>query len=554
MSTQQESDKKMNEEEFNTSDDQNSVSTLDHQPPLTLEKTKEEEVKDINKDDDQQDYPYSCIPKAQMYFIISLLGSVGLLSTIAGPSLFGCLNDVEKSFNVSSQKVDLLITVYSAVQGISPSIVSYFVDARFISKRNATILGALVYAWMSFGITQCKHYNGLFALRFFQSFAISPVISINNSVCADLAPKKARGLITGVVGGVQVSLGSAFAPVISAALTERFGSYKAMFYYLFILAISSTILTFFCLPSTDRSDVGNGYKMPSNIYDRAPIIYTKYWKSRVYKKEYPDSIIPPKRSSPLMPFTIIKKLEVVVLLLASGLQFTQWTVAMTAMSHILANKHYNKSTLEIGKCFLAIGLPTLCSIVGSGKLMNLSYKVQKKKHDEFIAKSIENPDFDPEHPKYKLNLYHTRLYYATPAQVLSTICFIIYGWLLNKNESLWLVLLFVGIASLFSNGILPMSTVVIIESHPDAGSSAAALLNFGRCELAAIFVAVYTYMVNTWNVGWCFTFLGILTLISSACLQYVMKKQPYWEYERMMNAKSISEEDESSTIEKSIEN
>lgn len=538
-------------DDLNSTDENNSISTLENLPSMALEKTKEEEVHEINKDDNDLEYPYSCIPKPQMYFIISLLGSVGLLSTIAGPSLFGCLNDVEKSFNVSAQKVDLLITVYSVVQGVSPSIVSYFVDARFISKRNATILGALVYAWMSFGITQCKDYNGLFALRFFQSFAISPVISINNSVCADLAPKKARGMITGIVGGVQVSLGSAFAPVISAALTERFGSYKAMFYYLFILAMSSFILTFFCLPSTDRSDIGNGYKMPSKFYDRAPIIYTKYWKSRVYKKEYPESIVPPKKASPFLPFLIIKKPEVIALLAASGLQFTQWTVAMTAMSHVLANKHYNKGTLEIGKCFLAIGLPTLCSIVGSGRLMNYCYKVQKHKHDQFIAKSINNPDFDPELPKYKLNLYQTRLYYVTPAQIISTACFVIYGWLLNQNKDLWLVLLFVGIASLFSNGILPMSTVVIIESHADAGSSAAALLNFGRCELAAIFVAVYTYMVDSWNVGWCFTFLGILTLISSLCLQYVMKKQPYWEYERSLKQKNVSEEDEISVIEKS---
>lgn len=536
-------------DDLNSTDENNSTSTLENLPSMALEKTKE--INEINKDNNDHDYPYSCIPKPQMYFIISLLGSVGLLSSVAGPSLFGCLNDVEKSFNVSAQKVDLLITVYSVVQGVSPSIVSYFVDARFISKRNATIMGALVYAWMSFGITQCKNYNGLLALRFFQSFAISPVISINNSVCADLAPKKARGMITGIVGGVQVSLGSAFAPVISAALTERFGTYKAMFYYLFILAMASFTLAFFCLPSTDRSDIGNGYKMPARLCDRAPIIYTKYWKSRVYKQEYPQSIVPPKKASPFLPFLIIKKPEVIALLAASGLQFTQWTVAMTAMSHILANKHYNKGTLEIGKCFLAIGLPTLCSIVGSGRLMNYCYRVQKHKHDLFIAKSISNPDFDPELPKYKLNLFKTRLYYVTPLQIISSACFVVYGWLLNENKDLWLVLLFVGIASLFSNGILPMSTVVIIESHPDAGSSAAALLNFGRCELAAIFVAVYTYMVDTWNVGWCFTFLGILTLISSLCLQYVMKKQPYWEYERSLLKKNVSEEDEISVIEKS---
>ncbi|XBW38792.1 hypothetical protein QEN19_004376 [Hanseniaspora menglaensis] len=488
----------------------------------------------VEADDDEQSYPYSAVPQAQMYFIMILLGSVGLLSTIAGPSLFGSLNDMEKSFNVGPQKIDLLITVYSAVQGVSPSIVSYFIDSGFISKRNATWIGALIYAWMSFGLTQCKEYKGLFALRFFQSFAISPVISINNSVCADLAPKKARGMITGIVGGVQVSLGSAFAPVISAALTERFGSYKAMFYYLFILGSSSSIISFLCLPSTDRTDVGNGYKMPKKLINRAPIIYTKFWSSRCFQKEYPESIVQKKKLSPFLPFLIIKKLEVVVLLLASGLQFTQWTVAMTALSHILANKHYNKGTLEIGKCFLAIGIPTLCSIIGSGRVMNYCYKVEKKKHDKFIEENCNNADFDPELPKYKLNLYKTRLYYVTPFQLISSACFAVYGWLLYKEQPVWLVLLFVGIASLFSNGILPMSTVVIIESHPDAGSSAAALLNFGRCELAAIFVAVYTYMVNAWNVGWCFTFLAILTVLSSAALQFVMNKQPYWDYERKL--------------------
>lgn len=504
----------------------NSLTTID-----TIN-SKELEILNEARDDDEQSYPYCAIPKAQTYFIISLLGSVGLLSTIAGPSLFGCLNEMEKAFGVTAQKIDLLITVYSAVQGVSPSMVSFFVDAGFISKRNATWLGAFIYAWMSFGITQCKEYNGLFALRFFQAFAISPVISINNAVCADLAPKKERGMITGIVGGVQVSLGSAFAPVISAALTERFGSYKAMFYYLFILALCSTIVSFLCLPSTDRSDVGNGYRKPKEVINRAPIIYTKYWSKRCFQKEYPQSIVPAKKVSPFLPFLIIKKAEVIVLLLASGLQFTQWTVAMTALSHVLANSHYNKGTLEIGKCFLAIGVPTLCSIVGSGRLMNHCYKKQKKEHDKFIEESCSNKDFDLSHPKYKLNLYKARLYYATPAQLFSSACFIVFGWMLNQNQPVWLVLLFVGIASLFSNGILPMSTVVIIETHPEAGSSAAALLNFGRCELAAIFVAVYTYMVNAWNVGWCFTFLGILTVIASFMLQYVMARQPYWEYER----------------------
>lgn len=109
-------------DDLNSTDENNSISTLENLPSMALEKTKEEEVHEINKDDNDLEYPYSCIPKPQMYFIISLLGSVGLLSTIAGPSLFGCLNDVEKSFNVSAQKVDLLITVYSVVQGVSPPL------------------------------------------------------------------------------------------------------------------------------------------------------------------------------------------------------------------------------------------------------------------------------------------------------------------------------------------------------------------------------------------------------------------------------------------------
>lgn len=525
---------KISNQEMDTTEDNESNHSL---PTAQKYITRATENGDF-KDDDEQGYPYSTVPKAQIYFIISLLGSVGLLSTIAGPSLFGCLNQMEQSFGVSSQKIDLLITVYSAVQGASPTIVSIFIDFGFISKRNATWLGALVYAWMCFGITQCKEYKGLFALRFFQAFAISPVISINNSVCADLAPKKERGLITGIVGGVQVSLGSAFAPVISAALTERFGSYKAMFYYLFILASCSTVLTFICLPSTDRSDVGNGYRMPKKLINRAPLIYTKFWAKRCYQKEYPQSIVPKKKATPLLPFLIIKKLEVIVLLLASGLQFTQWTVAMTAMAHVLANSHYNKGTLEIGKCFLAMGLPTLVSIISSGRLMNYCYKKHKKQHDKFLEENCGNADYDIEHPKYKFNLYRTRLYYATPAQIISTFCFIVYGWLLQHNKPLWLVLLFVAFASLFSNGILPMSTVIIIETNPESGSSAAALLNLGRCELCAIFVGVYTYMVNAWSVGWCFTFLGILTIIASLTLQYVMRRQPYWDYERKQKKKA----------------
>lgn len=501
-----------------------------------LSKTQEDHSNDddseheMNKEDNEE-YPYCVFPPRIVLMIVILCASEGLLSTISSSSFFGCLQQVRKHFNVSNETVNLAIVVYFICQGIAPTCVTFMVDSGYIGKRNMVLIGCIVYGCMCVGIANAKNFGTILGLRCVQSFSISPVIAVNSSIAGDITKKEKRGNIVGLVSGFQVCAGSAFGSVISAGLTNQFG-WTGVFYYLAIMAYSAFVINFFLLPETKRSDCGNGSLLPARFIDRAPITYTSYWKTNFYSKPYYESKQAQKKTNILGFVEIIKKREVVFLLMASGIQFCVWTCHLTSISTVLSNSHYNMSTLEIGKCYLPSGVCTLFSIVGAGRLLNWNYKKRKLQHDEWIETQRDNEDFDISLPKYKFNIYRARLEFAHVPMLISGASFLICAWLMETEQCLASILVFSGVACLFSNCILTFSTTLMVDLHPFAGSTAAAVINLSRCLLSALFVGVLDYMFAAMGVGGTFIFLFGITLIFSFGLAFTIKYGTEWSYNR----------------------
>ncbi|KAL6948692.1 hypothetical protein ACO0QE_001165 [Hanseniaspora vineae] len=482
-------------------------------------------------------YPYCVFPQKIVVLIVIICATEGLLSTIAASSFFGCLDQIRKHFHVTNETVNLAIVVYFICQGLAPTCVTFMIDSGYIGKRNMVLIGCVIYATTCVGIANAKNFGTILGLRCVQSFSISPVIAINSSIASDITKKEKRGNIVGLVGGFQVCAGSAFGSVISAGLTNQFG-WTGIFYYLAIMGYAAFVICFFCLPETKRTECGNGSLLPYKWFDRAPITQTSYWKKNFLSKPYEQSRQETKKTNFFGFIEIIKKTEMIHLLMASGMQFCLWTCHLTSLSTVFSNSHYNMSTLEIGKCYLPSGVCTLFSIVGGGRVLNWNYKRRKTQYDAWIQTQLNNEDFDISLPKYKFNIYKARLEFANIPLLISGVSFVICGWLMQTQQSVAAILVFSGIGCLFSNCILTFSTTLTVDLHPFAGSTAAASVNLSRCFTSALFVGVLDYMFDAMGVGGTFVLLFGITAGFSVGLIYTIKYGTEWEYNRVNGIKS----------------
>lgn len=66
------------------------------------------------------------------------------------------------------------------------------------------------------------------------------------------------------------------------------------------------------------------------------------------------------------------------------------------------------------------------------------------------------------------------------------------------------------------------------DFNPKRPSAAAASANLVRCALAATFLAVLENMIDRMGIGWCFTFLGLLSGLCGPLLVLEMQKGHAW--------------------------
>ena len=216
---------------------------------------------DRGLDDTEPNLPapvHSVFPKRTRIFIIAMAAACGFISPLSGNIYFPALNALSKDLKVSSSLINVSLTTYMIVQGLTPSFMGNFSDTT--GRRPAYLIGFTVYICACIGLALQTSYPALLILRCLQASGSSSTIAIASAIVADISTAAERGSYMGWVNGGAL-VGPALGPFIGGILAQFLG-WRAIFWFLAILAGVLIIPLVLSFPETCRNVVGNGSKPP----------------------------------------------------------------------------------------------------------------------------------------------------------------------------------------------------------------------------------------------------------------------------------------------------
>ncbi|MCJ1355493.1 MAG: hypothetical protein MMC33_005485 [Icmadophila ericetorum] len=498
----------------------------------------------------QPELNYSIFTKNEKRFIVFMASMASFFSPVSSNIFFPALNTLALNLHVSDSLINLTITTYLIFQGIAPTVTGSYSDVA--GRRPAYLFCFTIYLGANIGLALQTNYAALLVLRMVQSSGSSGTIALANAVVADIATSAERGTYIGYASAGAL-LGPAFGPVIGGLLSQFLG-WRSIFWFLAIFSGSFFILLLIFFPETCRKVVGNGSVPPPNW---AGMSLLNYYHLHQQKKANPERDFAAERRelaskrpsgipNPFAALKIIFEKEAAILLVFNGLMyagFYQVTTGIPSQFKLI----YGFNDLQVGLCFIPLGIGSSFAAVTQGWITDWNYKRHAIRHGFPVTKTRQQ-DLG------KFPIETARLQVILPMLYLGIAAVIAFGWVLKFQTNLAgpLVLLFV-IGYAVSTSFNVISTLMI-DIYPDNPATATAANNLVRCELGAGATAILIPMINRIGRGWTYTFVGLVWLIFSPSLFVLMKWGPQWRVERLARIQRKKEEEENARRDVTTEN
>lgn len=296
---------------------------------------------------------YSVKSTIEKIFIICLTGLAMVLCLIPTNIVLPILPTLKAQYDVTTTDMNLLVTAFSLVQGITPALMSSLSD--FQGRRIAWMVALLVYTAANIGLALQDTYVALIILRCLQSAGSSCAVPFGFAVAADVSSPAERGRYIGTLQGCVFGA-FAFGPVIGGALASSFG-WRSVFWFLAIGSGSALALYILVIPETARNVVGNGSIEPKSWWRRPVTENIRRRQQYASKGECKPLTVPasPKKKMSmaqlLQAFTILAEKDAFILILFASLLYYGIT-AMWASTGSHFGSMFNLTTLEVGFAFL----------------------------------------------------------------------------------------------------------------------------------------------------------------------------------------------------------
>ncbi|KAK9460157.1 major facilitator superfamily domain-containing protein [Lipomyces oligophaga] len=479
----------------------------------------------------RSDVPYSVFSSTTRKLLCAAATFAALFSPLATNIYFPSITDIADDLHVSVEKINLTVTTYMILQGISPTIWGTFADV--LGRRPIYLLTLIVFMAANLGLALQYSYPALLVLRMVQSGGSSATVALGAGTIGDIVPPAERGSYTGFFSaGVMVA--PAIAPVIGGVLSKSKDSWRASFWFLF--AAGSTLFAFLLIlmPETGRQIVGNG-SVPAPRINQS-VLQLMRSKKRVHESDE-NLVVLPKRSlgNPMRSISIIMQKDVASLLFSFALVYVAYycvTVGFSAQ----VGKIYGLNTLEVGLCFLPYGAGASFGSIIMGKVLDAEFGRFARKHGFGDGKQVrQNPDFP---------LEHARLRSAWIVVIGEAVICLVFGWTFRSSISLAcpLILLF-GYGFGF-NAFATIVQVLLVDLYPNESATVTAANNLVRCLLGAAGSAVVEIVINAIGFGWTFTIVTGMQILALPLMWLEWHFGMGWRRERLTKLKRSKYEDE----------
>lgn len=488
----------------------------DHDDVLGTRQSQNEEVEegegtreiiDQEKLSKENEEPYTIFTVPEKYFLSLLASFLAIFSSISVPIYLPVLTDLENYFNVSTEKINLTIVCYSIFQGLGPAFWGPLAD--LIGRRPVYPLCLITYIGANVGLALASNYGMLMGFRCLQAAGMAASVAIGAALVGDITQRRDRGTYMGIFGGLTL-VGNGFGPLIGAGLAATW-DWRSIFWFLVIAASIALIIVIFALPETNRAFVGNSSVKPEKLINLAPSMVLIHGKKLIpYETAISQGrgmVLPHKKISVFRTFELLANLDVIMILIPSGIHYSAWFVVLTLQSTVLT-REYNFTIIQIGISYLANGLGSIIGSIAGGRLLTYYYN---NRAATFRAKWAEEngPDSPPD--AFHFDIARARLapgFYLSPIMIGTSI---IFAWTIQVHVH-WIVpIIMTFFISLTGVTFVNVANTLMVDLFPRDASSASACVNLVRCLLCALFLAVIEKMRQRLNIG------GSVTLVSGIC-------------------------------------
>jgi multidrug resistance protein len=399
-------------------------------------------------------------------------------------------------------------------------------------RRPAYLLCFAVFVVTNIALALQTNFVALIILRCLQSCGSSGTVALSNAVVADLATRQQRGSYIGLAA-LGSSLGPALGPLIGGLLTHFLG-WRAIFWFLAIFGSVMFLVYMIFIPETCRNIVGNGSVSPQR-WNKPIIAYFHQRETDSESSESPGNLPQKRRPGILSSIPIILEKESFLILFFGGLIYAGYYIIITGLpAQLTSTYHYN--SIQVGLCYLPIGLGALFVRPFVGRLMDANFRRYAKKAGTEV---VENRQYDIDH----FPIERARLEISLGLVYFSSISIIPYGWVMNMDHPpLPAVLVLLFILGLCTSATFQPLNGLLVDINPESPAAASAANNFMRCLLGAGGVAVVNPMLESLGRGWTSTLIAFIWIGMSVLWWTVILMGPRWRAARKPKKESMSGE------------
>ncbi|KAH9937306.1 major facilitator superfamily domain-containing protein [Fomitopsis serialis] len=326
---------------------------------------------------------YSIYTSDEKWFIVAVAGLAALFSPFTANIYFPAIPTIANAFNRSIEDINLTVTVYMVVQGVSPMFWGTLADRWGRRPMFNACMLILCLVCVGMALMPTNAYWLLMLLRCLQAAGSASTVALGAGVIADIAEPKERGMYYGI-WNIGPMVGPCLGPVLGGVLAEGLG-WRSIFWFLAISSGLCFLLILALMPETLRAYVGDGSIPPPRGYQPfIPVI------GRKRKSSAPlDPSARPLRRGFINPFRLFLLPDVSLLLFFNGVVYAVFYGVTTSISTLFQDTYPYLTETEVGLCFLAIGGGMLIGGIVTGKVIDREYRRVK---DQMIAASEKETD------------------------------------------------------------------------------------------------------------------------------------------------------------------
>ncbi|RYO98925.1 hypothetical protein DL764_006958 [Monosporascus ibericus] len=480
--------------------------------------------------------PYSVFSPSMKWWIVVMNCFSAFMSPTTAQIYFPAIPALAEDLGVSIAEINLTLTTYMILQGLAPTVFGDFGDVA--GRRPAFIISFAIYLGANIGLALQREYAALLILRMLQSGGSSGTLALSYAVVADIAPSSERGKYMGIVGAGQ-TMGPALGPLIGGILSQCLG-WPSIFWFLTIITVVWMIPYVLAVPETGRKVVGNG-SVPPQGWNMTLLDYFRF------RRRVRDPSAALKRQkipipNPFNTLAIVLQKDMAMILFYNAILYIGFMTATATLSSQF-EEIYGFSQLQLGLCYLPLGVGTTIASVGEGFILDWNYRrVAKKLGVKINRKRGDDPKGFPIE-KVRLQVIYLQL-------VVGTGVYIGWGWALEMNAHVATPLVLSFFIGLCITGAFQVINILLVDLNPESPATATAANNLVRCAFGAVATAVIEDMIKGMGRGWAFTFIALLIAAFSPLLWVVQKYGPGYRDERRQKMILTAEKKEAEMKEK----